>query len=334
MNLHRLSLHCPAKLNLGLEVLRRDPESGYHEIATLLQSIGLCDRLELEVLEDAAGGTPQLEIRGPFAADAPVDGNSVLAAWAVMQGSTLFPALRLRLEKNIPAGSGLGGGSSDCAGLLLALRELAALLVFDAAQGSLPDWPNPESRLTAEQRLAGLRGIAALDDSALEQQALRCGSDAPFFVRGGCQLAAGRGERLSPVTRALDFSVVLAVPQLHSATSAAYRALERGTAPRAPMLVPAAARALEQGSWPLLERSLVNDFEPYLMQLWPPYGECFELLQAQGARAVLHTGSGSGFYGLFADRPAAEAACTALQQHAAASALQLRHCAVHAPLAQ
>jgi 4-diphosphocytidyl-2C-methyl-D-erythritol kinase len=70
---------------------------------------------------------------------------------------------------------------------------------------------------------------------------------------------------------------------------------------------------------------VVNDFEPYLMQLWPPYEDCFELLREHGAVAALHTGSGSGFYGVFEGAGKAETACEALMS---ASGSELKYCEV------
>lgn len=329
MQSHRVSLRCPAKLNLGLEVLERDAQSGYHRIATVLQAINLADRLEVSVDgESAAWDLPRLELSGPFAAEVPPENNSLLAAWALLGGGQAFPPLRVSLEKQIPAQSGLGGAGSDAAGMLLALRELARLLTFDAQRGAPLPPGNPEAGLSHAGRQAALEAVAGLEDLALEAQAARIGSDAPFFLRGGCQLAGGRGELLQPIATKLRFCAVLAVPAFGSPTAAAYGALGRGTQRREPVCLPLTVRALEAGDWRLLEGSLVNDFEPLVCGQHPEYALWSEVLRENGAGAVALSGSGSGFFGLYAETPAAHRAAQRLK----ATAPNLRLCTVAAPL--
>lgn len=182
----------PAKLNRFLAVLGRRPD-GFHElelVSTVLEGVeGLTDVLEGEVAERLS-----LELHGPTATGLQVDeSNLVLKAWRLLEqeaGKTL-PA-RLRLEKRIPHGAGLGGGSSDAA---------AALKLGNALfQLSLP--------------LSTLLALAA-----------QLGSDVPLFLLGGTVLGLGRGERVHPL-RALPLEPMLIVhPGLHVPTPSVYRAL-------------------------------------------------------------------------------------------------------------
>lgn len=335
---HRVKVLCPAKVNLGLEVLERDHASGYHRLCSLVQSIDLFDELLLELDADAAAPSgeepPRLELAGPFAADAPVDNNLVLTAWALAGGSLAFPPLKISLVKNIPAQSGLGGGSSDAAGMLLALRELARLLAFDGAS-----WPAGGGRLSDAQRLEQLRSFAELPRAELLALAARLGSDVPALLAGGLQLVEGFGERLTGQARQHDYFLLLAVPRFVSATGPAFTALERDHEPRAAKSVPRLAEVLSSagvsdsaasGEHPLAAAGelLNNDFESVLLPQWPQYLDWFQRLLGLGALAVSLSGSGSAFYGIFATEARAGSALARLQENAG----EFRYIGVHRPL--
>jgi 4-diphosphocytidyl-2-C-methyl-D-erythritol kinase len=294
---HRVTVLCPAKVNLGLEVLGRRAD-GFHDLCTVMQAVDLYDELTLEVVQGDGSETPQIGVSGPFAGEVPATGNSLLVAWAVAGGNKL-PALKVSLVKNIPAGAGLGGGSSNGAGMLVGMREIWQL-----------EGAGPRARPAVNDEAAG--GAQGRPPSSLSEAALRIGSDCPFFLDGGTQLAQGRGEQLTTVERRLDFCLVIAVPQFGSATGPAYAALQRPQQPMTPLLVPQLARALEPGDLDMLKASIVNDFEPVLRQRHPEYARWFAALEAAGALAVSLTGSGSGFYGVFADEAAARAGLSAL----------------------
>lgn len=172
------------------------------------------------------------------------------------------------IEKAIPAQAGLGGGSSDAAAVLRATDALYGL------------------------------GLGA---ARLEAVAARVGSDVPFFVRGGCQWAEGRGEVLSPAG-APRFAALLLRPEGPGlSTARVYGAFDRG-APPAP-----ADDAGPPPAMPALARWVRNDLWPPALALRPALGATARALAAAGARAVLLCGSGSCMAGLFDDRPAAEA---------------------------
>jgi 4-diphosphocytidyl-2-C-methyl-D-erythritol kinase len=307
----RAVVYCPAKLNLGLEVLQRR-DDGFHEVATVLQAIDLWDVLTVETTEGDGSEWPDLVIGGPFAAEVPEDGNSLLAAWGAARASSLLPRLRVSLEKNIPAAAGMGGGSSDGAGMLLALREVSRQLLFSG--GGDP----------------GLDALANPSAPELHATALRLGSDTPFFISGGCQLAEGRGEVLSALERRLAFAAVVAVPAFGSATSGAYGRLQRGSGPRSAMCVHAVASGLAHGDWPAFASSLVNDFAPQLYYAHPQYAGWEETLLGCGSRAVSISGSGSTMYGLFDTPQQARAAADVLL--AVGSPGDFRYVGAHQPV--
>ncbi len=169
-----------AKINLALEVLGRRSD-GYHEVRTILQTVSLCDELSATL-----AASRRLTITGEEAAGAPT-GPTNLASQAVSAYMEAIPEsydlsdVQLRLRKRIPAACGLGGGSADAAAVLRAIDSLQPIL-------------------------AG--------PHALESMAAEIGSDVAFFVRGGTQLASGRGEQLEILPDAASASLVLLCPRL------------------------------------------------------------------------------------------------------------------------
>lgn len=153
----------PAKINWALEVLGRR-EDGYHELITVLETVSLFDELRFEPADRL-----EVVVEGPeVAALAHVGGDSLVrrAAAALADEAGAAARGRVRISKRIPVGAGLGGGSSDAAAAVRLLTRC---------------WELP------------------LDPARDRRAAERCGSDVPFFLRGGLQLAEGRGERLTPL---------------------------------------------------------------------------------------------------------------------------------------
>lgn len=178
--------HAHAKLNLFLEVLgRRD--DGYHELETVMHEIDLADRLTVAPADRGATLTCD---DASLSCD---DDNLVLRAVHALE-NRLHRELpcRIHLEKRVPMGAGLGGGSSDAAATLRALKRLHEL---------------------------------ELADEELEDVAATFGSDTAFFVRGGTQLCRGRGEILTPLPHREDLRFVLVLPALHMATATVFAAL-------------------------------------------------------------------------------------------------------------
>lgn len=174
-------LSAAAKVNLALEVLGKRAD-GYHEIATVLATVDLSDRL---VLEEAEG----FEIRAA-APGVPGDGRNLAlrAARALAEAAGVERGVRITLDKRIPVAAGLGGGSADAAAVLAGLNRLWRLR-----------WPV----------------------ARLEELAVGLGMDVPFFLRGGVALATGRGEKLEPVGGA-PLALVLVNPRFGLSTAETY----------------------------------------------------------------------------------------------------------------
>jgi 4-diphosphocytidyl-2-C-methyl-D-erythritol kinase len=267
-----LAIAAPAKINLHLEVLGRRPD-GFHELRTLLQSIDLADRLELE---PAPVGRLQLEVDPPGVV--PVDGNLVLrAAGALWSHVGRRPGARLRLVKRIPAGGGLGGGSADAAAALVALDRL---------------WGT------------------GLGTSALLRLAAGLGSDVPFFLLGGLALGVGRGDEVYPLPDLGPLTVVVATPALSIPTPEVYGSLDRRLTWFAPdaSVYGLAAGLSDEVPW----SSFKNDLQPVVVNRWRQVEDVLRALAGYDPLHVSMTGSGSACYAVFADRSRAEAAAHGL----------------------
>ena len=260
----------PAKVNLRLRVLGRRGD-GYHDIDTLFQAIDLADEVSVRVGEVGI----RLDVSG--ADVGPTEEN--LAYRAAVRFSAVFSfalGVDIELTKRVPAGAGLGGGSSDAAAVL---RCLAAL--------------------------TGVRE----DDPRLAQAAVDLGSDVPFFL-GPTPLAwgRGRGERLEFLPALPVADLVVVSPPVHVSTAAAYAALATVRASR----VPEAAVAPSVRGWDDIARHAENDFQAVIVGQHPEVARALAALDSGGASFVLMSGSGSSVFGRFADAGAAGRAAAEL----------------------
>lgn len=292
-----VSLLAPAKINLHLEVLGLRAD-GYHELAMLMQSLDLCDRL---VLRSTADGQIRLECDRP---ELPSDAdNLIVQAAERLRSHVGLPELgvAITLAKRIPVGAGLAGGSSDAAATLVGLNEIWNL------------------------------GLEQLELMALAGE---IGSDVPYCLEGGARLCFGRGERLEPLAGPLRPLAVLLIkhPQASVSTPWAYgrcRELRSDFYLTREVDFEARRQALRQG--PLLaalagEGSLPplrNDLQTVVAGEVPSVAEGIALLRrCPGSLAVAMSGSGPSLFALFADREAAAAAQGQLAEEFAAAGFE------------
>jgi 4-diphosphocytidyl-2-C-methyl-D-erythritol kinase len=218
----------------------------------------------------------------------PLSENIIIRAVSLFNERTGFNmGLKIRLEKRMPVGGGLGGGSSDAASTLLALN-------FLATEASIP-------------------GIRPLNATAIGELGALLGSDVPFFLKKcGAARVSGRGERIKPLTIPSNLWIVLVKPDFSSDTAEAYRLLDQfrmaqgalyGLNDEKPVQVmpnAGAALALHPGEWPF-----INDFLPVFLAhdaVNTAYRRIFEQLQALGADFYSLSGAGSTCFGVFADK--------------------------------
>lgn len=251
----------PAKINLSLDVFHKR-EDGYHEVEMVLTTIDLADRLEIQPW-------PRDEIAlSGTSGYVPLNENNLVyrAARLLKERFDIRSGVHIRLEKRIPVAAGLGGGSSDAAAALRGLNRLWNL---------------------------------GLSSGELEKLGAELGSDVPFFVRGGTAIARGRGELLEPIDAPPACWVVLAKPAAGISTASVYARYRPGDNERTPA-TPAVVRAIRDGDFPALCRSLGNMLEDVTVELCPQVRKIKACLLRMGADAALMSGSGPTVYALAA----------------------------------
>ena len=267
-----------AKLNLGLKVLGARVD-GFHDILSVFQSIDLADRLLFHPSTDAGFSCSEPSL--PTTED-----NLVLKAQsrfskAVPEAEALLPTLHLHLEKSIPVGAGLGGGSSDAAAALRGLNTLCG---------------NP------------------LDLQGLMRLGAEIGSDVPFCLQGGTALVSGRGETLQPLPVPLpQWYFVVVFPGIFVSTKWAYESLGAKLTTSSPYL--SFINSLRGGRVDLtgLLEDVENDFQSVVERANPIVAELVSGFDRNGALCSSMTGTGSTVYGIFDDRIAALAVCDELE---------------------
>lgn len=262
----------PAKLNLSL-LVEPPGTDGYHPLASLVQTIEWCDRLVVERWEGRDEVEPDIE------------DNLVAKALASARELGSVPPLKIGLEKEIPMGTGLGGGSSDAAATLLAASE-----------------------------------FGEVEQADLLQSASRVGADVALFLTGGTLMMSGIGEIIEPVRPALDFAVAVVVPDFALSTRDVYERWDRLEGPRGSAVVDSELPPSLRGRMPMR-----NDLLPAALDLEPRLGDFVADLKSAWGTAVCLTGSGSACFGYFASLDEASDAASAVATRAAeARGVELR----------
>lgn len=265
-----LELFAPAKVNLGLRITGRRPD-GYHELDSLFAPLDFGDDLRLDV---SAADATEIQLRVLGDGDGIPDGPENLAARAARRYleacGTRF-RVSITLTKRIPAGAGLGGGSSDAAAVLRGLARLAP----------------------------------GLPETGLAELALALGADVPFFLDPAPCRVRGIGDQIEPLAGIPALALLLVHPGEALGTADVYQAFDALT-PRPPP--PRPPEGAWPRSNDALGARLHNDLEPAALRLAPSLGRIRRGLEALGAQAVAMSGSGATLYGIFPDASAASTA--------------------------
>ena len=274
-----LTFEASAKVNLALHVTGRRAD-GYHLIESLAVFTELGDRIIVE-----SAGQDEFVLDGPEAAaltSEDADGNLVVRAREVLRRAARLSGLaaapvRIRLDKQLPVASGIGGGSTDAAATLKALCQL-----WDFA-------PEPET---------------------LYEIGLGLGADVPMCLKGQPLIASGIGETLTPVDLGFTLDMVIVNPRIGVSTPAVFSALEsrNNAALPAPEGLGDKDRFID---WLALTR---NDLEPPARHLVSEIAECLTALHDSGARFARMSGSGASCFGLYSSAQAAQEAASMLRQ--------------------
>lgn len=280
-----ICLDAYAKINWTLDILGTRPD-GYHQMDMLMQSVDVCDTLWLEE-DDAlslcsAGTEAENTASDGLSSQAVMYDQSNLvyrAALALKERFDVAGGARIRLQKRIPSGAGMGGGSADAAAALIGLNRLWHL---------------------------------GLDRQQLCAIGLTLGADVPFMLTGGLARVGGIGEEITTLSPAPQVPLVLMQPCDGLSTGkifSAYDALAQGNIPRPDNTL--AQAALLKEDLPALASAMNNVLEAVSLPARPALGEALSALRQAGAVRAMMTGSGSVVYGVFQTE---DQAVSAIQQ--------------------
>ena len=246
----------PCKINLGLNVLRRRAD-GYHDIETCFYPVSRTD-----ILEIVPAPLFSLTITGLSIPGGTDEADNLCAkAYRLLQRDWSIPDVAIHLHKMVPAGAGLGGGSSNGTWPLRLLNDAFAL---------------------------------GLSTAQLAEYALQLGSDCPFFLYDRPMTGTGKGEHLSPARVSLKGKYLLLVrPDIHVSTQSAYQAVvPEADAPSVKSII----ENLPISEW---RANLKNHFEAFVMGKYPVIGRIRQDLYDAGALYASMSGSGSAVFGIF-----------------------------------
>jgi len=253
-----------AKLNWSLAVLGK-MENGYHELDMLLQSVSLCDKIDIQRADEIS-----LKVNGketPFAQK----NLCVKAANAFFEYTGINKGCDISLTKRIPICAGMGGGSADAAGTLIALNVLY------------------ETRLKHEE---------------LVDIGMSLGADVPFMLKGGLMRAGGIGERLESKRLGDNIDILVLMPRKGASTPEIFSAFDAITPPK-PIDNDALVAALEAGDKTRVAGLMANHLQPVTASLNPGIAIATEALMNCGAMGAMMTGSGSACFGIYPDADSA-----------------------------
>ena len=253
-----MDIRANCKINIGLDVLSRR-EDGFHNLSTVMVPVrGLYDLLTVVPSEELS-----FEQVG-IAVDCPAEKNLCVKAFRLMQSRYGVGNVTITLDKRVPFGAGLGGGSSDATAVIVAVNELFEL---------------------------------GLSEQTLVALAAELGSDTAFFVRNTPQLCTGRGEIMTPIELALEgLWLVVVKPEKGVSTAEAYGGVKpcQAEVPLEQLL------QLPVDEW---QGRVKNDFENHIFAAHPTIAQLKSKLIEAGALYASMSGSGSALFGLFASRP-------------------------------
>lgn len=254
-----LFAYARAKVNLSLDVLETRPD-GYHEIASVLQSVAYSDLLTFEALP----GGISLQVTGELVAGGG-DNLVTRAAERLLEATDCKRGAAIRLQKKIPVSAGLGGGSADAAATLIGLNRLWGL---------------------------------GCDLQFLKELGASLGADIPFCLTGGTALATGWGETTAALPPLPELGVLLLKPPYGLSTAAVYSAWD-ALRPQWRPAAREMAAVLAQGNWQEALRKCGNALEEVVFREHPELGVLKRELMERGSLCALVSGSGPTVYGIF-----------------------------------
>lgn len=264
-----------AKINIGLDVLRRRPD-GYHEVKMIMQTVDICDDL---ILERTSQPGIQLETDN---AQLPTNRDNLIcrAAALLMEEKKIAEGIKITLTKRIPIAAGMAGGSSDAAAAMRGVN-----LLFDM-------------------------GYSVKD---LQRFGVKLGADIPYCIVGGTMLSEGIGEILTPLPAPPKAHLVVAKPDINVSTAFVYGNLHVERLKDHPD-IDGMAQALSQNNLQGICDRMGNVLETVTVQEYPVIDRIKNLMREMGALNALMSGSGPTVFGIFTDGKQAAAAAAAIEE--------------------
>lgn len=269
-----ISLKALAKINLGLDVVRRR-EDGYHEVRMIMQTIQLYDRLDIKRTQE-----PGIQIQTNLSF-LPVNENNLIykAAKLLMDEFSITDGVSVKLDKRIPVAAGMAGGSTDAAAMLIGVNRLFSL------------------GLTKRQ---------------LMERGVQIGADVPYCIMRGTALAEGIGEALSPLPPMVKCPVLIAKPSISVSTKFVYQNLKLDDTTIHPdidrLIDDIKAKNLHD-----IAAHMGNVLETVTIPNYPVIDEIKKHMLSNGAVGAMMSGSGPTFFGLFDDEDTAKKAYKAMR---------------------
>lgn len=279
-----ISLKALAKINLGLDVVRRR-EDGYHEVRMVMQTIHLYDRLEMEKT-----ATPGIELSTNLSY-LPVNENNLVyrAGKLLMDEFGIAEGIKVYLNKRIPVAAGMAGGSTDAAAMLYGMNELFGL------------------GLSREQ---------------LMERGVKIGADVPYCLMRGTALAEGIGEKLTPLAPMVKCPVLIAKPAISVSTKFVYQNLKLDADTKHPDIdrLIKDIRAQDLGA---IAGDMGNVLESVTIPNYPVIAQIKEQMMDSGAINAMMSGSGPTVFGLFEEEETAQAAYQKMKESGLAKQVYL-----------
>lgn len=269
-----ISLKALAKINLGLDVVRRR-EDGYHEVRMIMQTIHLYDRLDIKMTKE-----PGIQIQTNLSF-LPVNENNLIykAAKLLMDEFSITDGVSVKLDKRIPVAAGMAGGSTDAAAMLIGVNRLFSL------------------GLTKRQ---------------LMERGVQIGADVPYCIMRGTALAEGIGEALSPLPPMVKCPVLIAKPSISVSTKFVYQNLKLDDTTIHPdidrLIDDIKAKNLHD-----IAAHMGNVLETVTIPNYPVIDEIKKHMLSNGAVGAMMSGSGPTVFGLFDDEDTAKKAYKAMR---------------------
>lgn len=270
-----MRLHALAKINLGLDILRKR-EDGYHEVRMIMQTIQMYDVLEMKKKKESG---ISLSVNYPFI---PNDERNLVykAAKLLMDEFQVEQGVSIRLDKFIPVAAGMAGGSSDAAAALVGINRLFKL---------------------------------GLSEQELMERAVNIGADVPYCVMRGTALAEGIGEKLTRIRQVPECYVLVGKPAINVSTKVAYESLKLNEIQEHPD-IDGMIRDIENGDLYSMISKMGNVFEPGIIGRYPVIQEIKDLMESNGALKAMMSGSGPTVFGIFDSKEKMEKAAEVLRE--------------------